>query len=173
MTKLLTIGIAALRARVTRVFPAQIRAAVEPLTDEQIWWRPNETSNSIGNLIVHLAGSLNYYLGRNIGGIAFERDRAAEFAERRQLPKAEVMALFEEMVSRAERTFDGLTPERLSEPSPEPTMHEIVLEDLLNAAMHLSTHTGQIVWIAKMLAEGSVREVWIKSHRKEGAWKPA
>ena len=173
MTKTLTIGIAALRARVTRVFPAQIRAAVEPLTDEQIWWRPNETSNSIGNLILHLAGSLNYYLGRNIGGIAFERDRAAEFAERRPLPKAEVMALFEEMVSRAELTFDGLTPERLSQPSPEPTMHELVIEDLINAAMHLSTHTGQIVWIAKMLAEGSVREVWIKSHRNEGAWKPA
>jgi hypothetical protein len=172
MTNVLTIAIAALRTRVTRVFPAQIRVAVEPLTDEQIWWRPNETSNSIGNLIVHLAGSLNYYLGRNIGGIAFDRDRAAEFAERRLLPKADVMALFEEMVSRAERTFDALTPERLAEPSPEPAMHEVVLEDLINAAMHLSTHTGQIVWIAKMLAEGSVREVWIKSHRNEGAWKP-
>lgn len=172
MTNMFTITIAALRARVTRVFPAQIRAAVATLTDEQIWWRPNETSNSIGNLIVHLTGSLNLYLARNIGGIAFERDRAAEFAERRLLPKAEVMALFEEMVTRAERTFDGLTPERLSEPSPEPTMHELVIEDLLNVGMHLSTHTGQIVWIAKMLAEGSVREVWIKSHRNEGAWKP-
>lgn len=173
MTNVLAITITAIRTRITRVFPAQIRAAVEPLTDDQLWWRPNETSNSIGNLLVHLTGSLNHYLGRNIGGIPFDRDRAAEFAERRHLPKAEVMASFEEMISRAERTFDGLTPERLSEPSPEPAMHELVIEDLLNAAMHLSTHTGQIVWIAKMLAEGSVREVWIKSHRNEGAWKPA
>jgi uncharacterized damage-inducible protein DinB len=171
MTNVLATGIAALRSRVTRVFPAQIRAAVEPLTDEQIWWRPNETSNSIGNLIVHLSGSLNYYLGRNLGGIPFDRDRAAEFAERRHIPKTELMATFDEMVSRAERTFDTLTPLRLAEPSPEPTMHEIVLEDLINVALHLSTHTGQIVWIAKMLAEGSVREVWIKSHRTEGAWK--
>lgn len=173
MTNTLAIGIAALRARVTRVFPAQIRAAVEPLTDEQIWWRPNEASNSIGNLIVHLSGSLNYYLGRNLGGIPFDRDRAAEFAERRTIPKADLMASFDEMVSRAERTFDGLTVSRLSEPSPEPAMHDVVLEDLINVAMHLSTHTGQIVWIAKMLAEGSVREVWIKSHRHGGAWKPA
>lgn len=171
MTNVLTTGIAALRSRVTRVFPSQIRAAVAPLTDEQIWWRPNEASNSIGNLIVHLSGSLNYYLGRNLGGIPFDRDRAAEFAERRHIPKGELMASFDEMVSRAERTFDSLTPSRLSEPSPEPAMHEIVLEDLINVAMHLSTHTGQIVWIAKMLAEGSIREVWIKSHRHEGAWK--
>ena len=173
MTNLATITITTLRTRLTAVFPAQIRAAVESLTDEQIWWRPNESSNSIGNLVVHLAGSLNYYLCRNIGGIPFERDRPAEFAERRLIPKTEVMALFEEMVARAERTFDALTPERLSDPSPEPAMHETVIEDLINVAMHLATHTGQIVWIAKMLAEGAVREVWIKTHRAGGAWKPA
>jgi len=172
MTNTLAIAIAAFHTRITRVFPAQVRAAIEPLTDEQIWWRPNETSNSIGNLVVHLSGSLNYYLNRNLGGIAFDRDRAAEFAERRHLPKAELMATFDEMVARAERTFEALTPERLGEPSPEPAMHEIVLEDLINVVTHLSTHTGQIVWIAKMLADGAVREIWIKSHRSEGAWKP-
>ncbi len=171
MTDVLDITLTALRTRITGVFPAQIRAAVANLTDEQLWWRPNESSNSIGNLIVHLAGSLNYYLNRNIGGIPFDRDRAAEFAERRMIPKAEVLSIFDEMVSRAERTFDGLTVARLGEPSPEPTMHQVVLEDVLNVAIHLSTHVGQIVWIAKMLDEGGVREVWIKSHRSEGAWK--
>jgi len=72
----------ALRARITRVFPAQIRTAVNALTEEQIWWRPNESSNSIGNLVLHLTGSLNYYLNRNLGRIDFTRDRAAEFAAR-------------------------------------------------------------------------------------------
>jgi uncharacterized damage-inducible protein DinB len=161
----------ALRTRMTAVFPAQIRAAVEPLADEQIWWRPNESSNSIGNLLLHLAGSLNLYLNRNVGGFAYERDRAAEFAERKAIPKAELLAHFEEMVSRATQTFDALTVERLADASPEPTMHTLLVEDLLNAAMHLSTHAGQIVWIAKALREGAVDEVWIRSHRKEGAWK--
>lgn len=173
MTTTPAIALTALRTRMTRVFPAQIRAAVEPLTDEQLWWRPNESSNSIGNLVVHLAGSLRYYVGNNLGGIPFVRDRAAEFAERGPIPKAALMATLQEMVSCLEQTFLGLTPDRLSDPSPEPSMHEAVIEDLLNAAMHLSTHTGQIVWIAKMLVEGSVRETWIRSHRREGAWKPA
>ena len=161
-----------IRARMTRVFPAQVRAAVEKLSDEQIWMRPNEGSNSIGNLILHLAGSLNYYLNRNLGGLDYVRDRDAEFAERRPLPKAEVMRLFDEMVANAERTFDRLTPEKLADPSPEPTMHDIVVQDLINALTHLATHTGQIVWIAKSLDAGAVHEVWIKCHRKEGAWKP-
>ncbi len=165
------IALAALRSRVTGVFPAQVRAALASLTEEQVWWRPNEKSNSIGNLVLHLTGSLNYYLNRNLGGLDYARDRAAEFAERRPLPKAELLADFDDMVSNAEHTFDLLTPNSLASPSPEPTMHAIAFEDLLNVTTHLATHTGQIVWIAKMLNEGAVDEVWIKTHRSEGAWK--
>lgn len=163
--------LAALRTRVTRVFPAQIRAAIEALSDEQLWWRPNEASNSIANILLHVTGSLNHYLNRNLGGIAYQRDRAAEFAERRPLPKSELLALFDTMVADAERTFDSLTVERLSEPSPEPSMHVMVIEDLINAAMHLSNHAGQIVWITKMLDAGAVDEVWMRTHKREGAWK--
>jgi hypothetical protein len=165
------IALAALRSRVTGVFPAQVRAALASLTEEQVWWRPNEKSNSIGNLVLHLTGSLNLYLNRNLGGLDYTRDRAAEFAERRPLPKAELLAQFDQMVANAEHTFEGLTPGSLAAPSPEPTMHAIAFEDLLNVTTHLATHTGQIVWIAKMLNEGAVDEVWIKTHRFEGAWK--
>lgn len=165
--------LAALRTRVIGVFPAQIRAAVEPLTDEQIWMRPNESCNSIGNLILHLAGSLNHFLNRNIGGFPYERDRPAEFAERNPIPKAELMARFDDMVSKATQTFDGLTVARMGDPSPEPTMHTLVVEDLLNVAMHLANHAGQIVWIAKSLHEGATDEVWMRTHRKHGAWKKA
>ena len=165
------VALAALRTRITRVFPAQIRAAVEPLTDEQLWWRPNEKSNSIANLILHLTGSINHFLNRNLGGLAYERDRPAEFAERNVIPRAELLATFDDMVRNAERTFDGLTPASLDGPSPEPTMHTLVVEDLINVATHLSTHMGQIVWIAKMLNEDALHEVWMKTHRNEGAWK--
>ena len=44
------IALAAFRSRMTGVFPAQVRAALASLTDEQLWWRPNEKSNSIGPL---------------------------------------------------------------------------------------------------------------------------
>ncbi|MGZ8710740.1 MAG: DUF1572 family protein [Thermoanaerobaculia bacterium] len=165
------VALAALRSRITRVFPAQVRAAVDTLTEEQMWWRPNEESNSVGNIILHLTGSLNHFLNRNIGGIEYARDRAAEFAERRAIPKKELLAMLDDMVARAERTFEGLTPERLGDPSPEPKMHSIVLEDLLNAATHLANHAGQIVWIAKMLRGGAIDDVWIKTHRQLGAWK--
>jgi hypothetical protein len=160
----------ALHTRITRVFPEQIRKAVEPLTDAQFWWRPNESSNSIGNIVIHLTGSLNHYLNRNFGGLDYVRDRPAEFAERRPIPKAEVMAAFDAMVANAEKTFDRLTPEGLLDRSPEPKMHSIVYEDLLGIAVHVANHAGQIVWIAKMFGGGAIDELWMRTHKSGGAW---
>ena len=166
----LTTALTALRARVTKVMPAEVRDCVALLADEQIWWRPNEQSNSVGNIILHVSGSLNHYLNRNIGGIDYDRDRAAEFAERRAIPKAELLAIFDDMVAKAEQTFDTLTLERLGDASPEPKMHASVMEDLINVAVHFSNHAGQIVWITKMLRGDAVDEVWIRAH-KENVWR--
>ena len=160
----------ALHSRITRVFPEQIRKAVEPLTEEQFWWRPNEASNSIGNIVLHLTGSLNHVLNRNLGGLDYGRDRPAEFAERRAIPKAEVMAGFDAMVANAEKTFDRLTPDGLYDRSPEPKMHSIVFEDLLGIAVHISNHAGQIVLIAKMFGGGAIDELWMRTHKSGGAW---
>ena len=165
-----TTALDALRVRITKVFPAQIRTCLDQLSDEEIWSRPNESTNSIGNIVLHLAGSLDHYLNRNLGGLAFTRDRDAEFAERRRIPRNELRARFDEMVRHAEQTFASLTPERLGEPSPEPKMHRLVIEDLINIVAHLANHTGQIVWITKMFRGGAVDEVWINAHKK-GAWR--
>lgn len=161
----------AMRARITKTFPDQIRAAVAQLSEEQIWWRPNEQSNSVGNLVLHLTGSLNHYINRQIGGIPYDRNREAEFAERKRIPRDELMAHFDDMVAKAKTTFDNLTLERLGDPSPEPRMSTVVAEDIVGVVTHISAHAAQIVWITKALVEGSLDEIWIKAHR-ESAWPP-
>jgi uncharacterized damage-inducible protein DinB len=163
------IALEALRVRITGVLPSQVLTCLDALTDEQIWWRPNEAANSVGNLVLHLTGSLNHYLNRAIGGFPYDRDRAAEFAERRKISKAELRASFEAMVRNAEETLSKLSPTRLLDPSPEP-LHNTIFEDILGVATHLSTHTGQIVWITKMLREGVTQEIWMKAHRDHGVW---
>jgi uncharacterized damage-inducible protein DinB len=163
--------LSSLRARITKVFPAQVRECLAQLDDEQIWWRPNESSNSVGNLVIHLAGSLSHYLNRGIGRFEYDRDRAAEFAERRHIPKDELLAIFDDMVSKAEQTFDALTVERLGDPSPEPKMYTLVVEDVISVMSHIANHTGQILWITKMLKDGALNEVWMKTHKRLGGWK--
>ncbi len=157
--------LSAIRSRIVHAMPDQIRAAVEPLDDQQLWWRPNESSNSIGNLILHVTGSLNHYLNRAIGGMPFDRDRDAEFAARGPIPRTDLLDRFEAMVSTAEKTLDSVTVERLGDPSPEPRMNKLVIDDLLGVVTHFSAHTAQIVWISKMLSGGSLDDIWIKTHK--------
>lgn len=159
-----------IRLRITKIFPEQIRRSVAALTDEQLWWRPNESSNSVGNLVLHLAGSLNHYLNHNIGGLDYERNREAEFAERRAIPREELLKTFDQMVANAEKTFDRLSVESFDEPSAEPERYASRAEDLLAILTHISTHAGQILWITKMLQEGSLDDVWIRTHKHLGGW---
>ena len=161
----------ALRIRVTRVLPAQIRSCIEQLSEEQLWWKPNEQSNSVGNLVLHVCGAVLHFLCRGVGKLEYERDRAAEFAESSAVTKTQLLAKFDEMVKKAEQTFDETEASRLSEPSTEPDYYSVVFEDLFGIAIHLATHTGQIVYVTKMLKEGSVNDLWAQTHRELGAWK--
>jgi uncharacterized damage-inducible protein DinB len=161
----------AIRVRIARVLPAQVRAAVDKLDEEQIWWRPNEKSNSVGNLVLHLSGSLNHYLNRNVGGLDYIRDRDAEFAARGPMPKQQLMAIFDEMVARADQTLAKVTPQSLTSPSTDPERNTYLIEDLVGILTHVSTHTGQILWITKMLREGALDEVWMRTHKRMGGWK--
>ena len=169
MTELASTTLEAIRVRVTRVLPAQVRKALDTLDEDQIWWRPNEKSNSVGNLVLHLSGSLNLYLNRLIGGFPYQRDRDAEFAERRPIPKAELLRIFDDMLSKAEQSFAKVGD--LMAPATDPEKDDFVIEDLIGILTHVSTHTGQILWITKMLREGSLNEVWMKAHKHEGGWR--
>ena len=160
----------AVRIRVTKVLPAQIRTCLDQLTDEQIWWRPNAQTNSVGNLTLHVCGAVMHFLCRGVGGHQYERDRPAEFATR-SMTKAELLAKFDEMVRHTEQTFAGLSAADLSNPSTEPTYYTIIFEDLFGIAIHMAVHTGQIVYVTKMLQEGSLDELWMKTHRAAGAWR--
>ena len=161
----------ALRIRITKVFPEQIRECLDQLSDDEIWSRPNEQSNSVGNLVLHLTGSLNHYLNHLLGTLDFHRNRAQEFAERQRIPKNELRRRFDEMVSTAEATCAALKTSRLMEPSTAPEMNRYVVEDLLNIGVHMSTHTGQILWITKSFRGGAIDEVWMKTHKSSGAWR--
>lgn len=166
-----SLALEALRTRITRVLPAQIRACVEELTEEQLWWRPNEQSNSVGNLVLHVRGAVMHFLCRGVGGLEYERDRPAEFAARAPVPKQQLLTMLDEMVEEASGTFDRIAATRLSEPSTEPDYYSIIFEDLFGVAIHLATHTGQIVYVTKMLREGAVKDIWTETHRSLGAWK--
>jgi len=155
----------AIRSRITRILPAQIRACVEELSEEQLWWRPNQQANSVGNLVLHVSGSMRHYLSNRVGGIEYERNRPAEFAERGPVPKQQLLATFDETIRQAGQVLDGFDTSRLLDATDEPDYVPTIFDLIFNIAIHLATHTGQIVYVTKMLKEGSVDELWIRVHR--------
>jgi uncharacterized damage-inducible protein DinB len=164
------IALRALEVRITRVLPAQIRTCLEQLNDEQIWWRPNDQSNSIGNLVLHIRGSVMHFLCRGVGKLPYERERPAEFATT-SLSKDELLTNFDEMVRQTEETFAKLDASHLSEPSTDPAYYSTIFEDLFGVAIHMAVHTGQIVYVTKLLREGALNDLWAETHRSLGAWK--
>jgi len=59
----------------------KVHDLVEPLSDDQLWRRPFPYGNSVGHLLLHLTGNLSYYIGTQIAGTGYVRDRPKEFAD--------------------------------------------------------------------------------------------
>src|SRR4030088_27145 len=69
-----------------------------PLSDEQLWAKPFAFGNSIGHLVLHLTGNLNYYIGAQVAGTGYVRDRPLEFSDATQPSKAEMLKKFDQAV---------------------------------------------------------------------------
>src|SRR5437868_10305740 len=70
----------------------KIESCLRLLTDEQTWWRPNAESNSIGNLLLHLAGNVRQWIVSGLGGQPDERVRQTEFDEQGTIPKDDLLS---------------------------------------------------------------------------------
>ena len=138
-------------------YPAKIRLAVQDLSYEDVWRRANEDSNSIGNLIVHLAGNIRQWIVAGIGGEASDRDRAAEFAMRNGPPLPELLTLLDTAIRDVDRVLSSLRDEDLILDKTIQGRQTNVLAAIYHVVEHFSMHTGQIILMAKEYAPGSVK----------------
>jgi hypothetical protein len=129
----------------------RLRQCVEPLTDEQVWWRPNEASNSIGNLILHLNGNVRQWIVDSFRRTEDNRNRPAEFAEREHIPAPELLAQLGATMNDAAAVLDRLTPEELASPYEIQGYHVHGLDAVYQVVEHFGLHYGQIAYIAKLL----------------------
>ena len=136
-------------------FLPKIEAAVGKLTDEQIWWRANEESNSIGNLLLHLAGNVRQWIVGGIGGAPDSRQRQLEFERRGEISGAELLSNLRETVKEACRVLNNLQPEDLLEKRLIQGRETAVLQAVYHVVTHFSMHAGQIIFVAKMF-QGSM-----------------
>lgn len=128
-----------------------IEGAVAGLTDAQVWWRPNEASNSIGNLILHLTGNVRQWVLGGVGHQLFERNRQQEFDERHVIPKDRLLADLRSVLGEADAVLGRLKASDLNEPTRIYDEDTTVLKAIYHVVEHFSTHTGQMLYIGKFL----------------------
>jgi uncharacterized damage-inducible protein DinB len=128
--------------------PRILRCLAE-LTDEEIWWRPNEETNSVGNLVLHLLGNVGQYILSGLGGAADRRERSKEFSERGPIPRAELVGRLERTMAEAGRVIDAIDAGALLQPRVVQGFDYDGLGILIHVVEHFSYHTGQIAYAVK------------------------
>jgi uncharacterized damage-inducible protein DinB len=132
------------------LFP-RIEYSLQMLTEDQLWWRPNHESNSIGNLMLHLAGNVRQWIIAGVGAKPDTRKRNEEFEARGLIAKEELYAKLRATVDEAGEILLSLSPSALSERRTIQGMNISVLEAIYHVVEHFSMHTGQILYIAKLI----------------------
>jgi hypothetical protein len=126
---------------------------VAPITEEQLWERPHPYGNTVGHVLLHVTGNLNYYIGAEIAGSGYVRDRDREFNDPARRPKAEVLAAFDTAFAMVQDTIRKQSPADWAKAysgkgSEAPDRFSI----LLNCAAHAHHHVGQLIYLQKAWA---------------------
>ncbi|WP_314590441.1 DinB family protein [Paenibacillus terrigena] len=136
------------------------RLVIEQLSEEDIVWSPSPECISIANLIAHISGAVHQWFETAYFGAPYIEDRSKEFERGLQMSKEEALELSKKAYDRIIEVLEIMKakPEKLLE---QPYLkfppfngaldnQATILEMLLHQFRHLPSHTGQIMYIAKM-----------------------
>jgi uncharacterized damage-inducible protein DinB len=139
------------RTKLLEEYWPRLRGCVESLSDEQVWWRPNEASNSVGNLILHLNGNVRQWLVASFNRLEDARDRPAEFGERQSIPASALLTKLDATMREASEVLARLTESDLLATYHIQGYTVSGLGAVYQVVEHFGLHYGQIVFITKFL----------------------
>ncbi len=126
-----------------------VRELAAPLSEEQFWGKPFPFGNSLGHLVLHLTGNLNYYIGAQIAGTGYVRDRPREFSEAGRPSTADVLKKFDAAVEMVVRTVRAQSAEDWSAAYSGTGADALNrFEMVLQCATHLHHHIGQMMYLS-------------------------
>ena len=131
----------------------KIHELLEPISTEQFWRKPYPYGNSIGNLLLHLTGNLNHYIGAHIAGTGYVRNRDLEFTDASKRPDEEVLADFDRAIAMVVATIRKQSPADWVAPYSADTPSKNRFAVFLRMAAHAQHHVGQIMYLCKELTK--------------------
>jgi uncharacterized damage-inducible protein DinB len=150
----------------------KIERCLEQLTDEQVWWRANQESNSIGNLLLHLSGNARQWIVCGLDGAIDSRMRQQEFDERSTIPRAELLSRVRTTLADVDKVLANFDPALILDEYSIQGTTATALEAIFHVTEHFSMHTGQIILLTKMLSQKDLGFYNFVSGAPSHTWSP-
>jgi len=147
----------------------KIEHCLEQLSDTDLSWRQHESHNSIQNVILHLCGNLRQWILHGVGGEPDLRNRPAEFADRANRSKGELLAILRGTIAKCDRVLAACPPERLLEQRRIQGFDTTVLAAIFDTVSHFVGHQHQIVYITRLRLGDAYRFQWAPATPEQGA----
>lgn len=128
---------------------------IESYKNEQNIWRIEKNiSNSAGNLVLHLIGNLNTFIGKEIGHTNYVRNRELEFSLK-DVPRSELIENINNTLQIVKNSLLTLTEEDLKRDYPILKFEEITSTEylLVHLTTHLTYHLGQINYHRRLIED--------------------
>jgi uncharacterized damage-inducible protein DinB len=131
----------------------KIKKCLDELSEPEIWQRPNASSNSVGNIILHLCGNITQYILSSLGATEDKRERDKEFSTEGGLSKVELFARLKATVDQATFTLKNINPNELTKVRSVQGYELSAIGIIIHVVEHYSYHTGQIIFWTKILKD--------------------
>jgi uncharacterized damage-inducible protein DinB len=146
----------------------KIEHCLKQLDDEQVWWRPRDEMNSIGNLLLHVAGNLRQWIVAGVGDVEDTRIRQLEFDERGPLPKEQVLNRLLEVLSQAEATIRNVSAEELLKDKRIQGHDSNKMQAIWHSITHFQGHVQEIIGMTRQQLGADYKFEWTPSPEQGG-----
>jgi catechol 2,3-dioxygenase-like lactoylglutathione lyase family enzyme len=134
-----------------RDYRQRVQQLAETVSEAQFWQRPYPYGNSFGHLVLHLSGNLHFFVGREMAGSGYVRDREREFHDAAPPSKADALRRLDEAVDLVIATLDAQTSDDWTAPYTGGGV--AFARDRFGAFVrlvaHFYHHVGQMIYLAK------------------------
>lgn len=147
----------------------KIKHCLGQLSDEQVWWRPRDEMNSIGNLLLHLSGNVKQWIIAGLGTANDDRDRPAEFAAPVEIPKAELLQQLADVVTEAKSVLAQRTSQEMLADCRIQGFELTGWKALFDSVTHFKGHTQEIICLTRLQLGAAYQFEWQPQTPEEGA----
>ena len=128
-----------------------IKISLDSISESDIWKKPNESSNSIGNQIAHICGNMTQYIIASLGEQDDYRNRDEEFSMTGGFTKSQLIQKLEDTVKEAKIILKQCNKKQLIKIREVQGFKLSGIGIVIHAVEHYSYHTGQIAFWTKLM----------------------